>query len=157
MTVLNPINQSGATPVQDFGGARLKNVADPTGTQDAMTQHTATSTAGGIPRVYRQNTVQTNVWEYENSVVVASGTVTFNLTTDGTSTGTAIFSTAVFTESINITIFDATNSYVYSAPTVAGNRKTITFTVNKVGLSLGIIVFVSAANGTTVNLTVKGN
>lgn len=136
---------------------QIKNIVNPIDPQDAMTMDTASSTAGGIPRVYRSNVQQTSVWEYLGSTTVSGGNAVFNLTTDGTSTGPAIFPTAVFTESINITIFDTTNSYIYGAPTIGTGNKTITFVVNRIGLSLGIIVFTAAANGITVKLSVKGN
>lgn len=110
-----------------------------------------------IPRIIRNASIQNNVWECETHANVASGTVTFNLTTDGTSTGPAIFPNAVFTESINLMISDTGNTYNYGVGTIGTGNKTITFTVNKVGLSLAVLVWISAANGVTVYLTVKGN
>lgn len=142
---------------QDMGGAEMINVADPINAQDVMNLETASATAAAIPRVYWENTQMTGVWEYYNNVVVASGVVTFNLTKDGTPTGTALFPNNVFKESINLTLFDASNSYVYSVPTIGTGNKTITFTVNKVALSLGLLNFTSAANGATVYLSLKGN
>lgn len=134
---------------------QLKNVIDPVDNQDAMTKNTATTTVGTIPRVNLNGVVQSSVWECARSATVSSGTVIFNLTTDNTSGGTAIFAT-IFKESANFWVDDATNQYQLGGYTISANKKTLTLTVNKVGLSLGILVFTSAANGVPVNMTIKG-
>jgi len=142
--------------MQNMGGAQISNIADPVNPQDAMTMNTANTTATGIPRYYKSGVKKTSVWMYDTSGTVSNGTVVFYLTDDGTVNGNAIF-TNIYSESIQIFAPSATDSFVMSFA-IAGNKKSITVTVNRLGTVIaGLIQFISAANGTTVYLQVKGD
>ena len=146
-----------ANITQDMGGAQMINIADPINAQDAMTMNSANNTASGIPRLWNNGVSKTTVKEFCGSSTVSSGSVTFNLTTDGTSTGPAIFSN-VYQESTNLWINDASNQYQFGGYSLSGNKKTLTFTINKLGTVIaGLIQFISAANGVTVYLQIKGD
>lgn len=139
-----------------MGGAQIQNIADPVNNQDAMTMNSAMNTAAGLPRVWVSGVHKSSVWEYYASATVSTGTAVFYITDDGTSGGNAVFAN-IYTASINLLIHDSNDLYNYSSVTVAGNKKSITVTVNQIALSLGVIVFTAAANGTTVYLQVKGD
>lgn len=109
------------------------------------------------PQTWVNGVKKTYVKEYLASVTVSGGTATFYLTDDGTSGGNAIF-TNVYTESMNMFVQDVTNSYMFGNISVAGNKKSLTVTVNKLGTVLiGVIQLISAANGTVVYLQLKGD
>lgn len=110
-----------------------------------------------LPRIYQSGVRKTNVIQIVRSAVVASGIATFYLTDNNLVSGNALFSSAVFKESANFWIDDSTSQYQMGGYTLSADRKTLTLTVNKIGLSLGIIIFTSAANGTTINLSILGN
>lgn len=134
-----------------------KNLVDPVDAQDAMTMNTAQTTVAGIPRVWVNGVHKSSVWEYYSSAAVSSGNVVFNLTDDGTSSGSAVF-TNVYLESLNLIIYSATIQYQFSNPTVSANKKTLTVTVGAIGtVILGIVQFIAAANGITVYAQVKGD
>lgn len=88
------------------------------------------------------------------TAAVATGTVTFNLTDDNTSTGNALF-TNVYTDSaqpvaVGISVF-------FGSPTLAANRKTISFPVTQVTTVLGLVTIQTAANGTACRLMIMGD
>lgn len=134
---------------------QIKDIVDPTDAQDAMTQNQATATAANIPRFNDNGVTKSSVIDIARSAVVSGGSVTFNLTTDNTPTGTALCTT-VFKESMNWWVDDSVNQYQLGNYSLSADKKTLTLTVNKIGLSLGVLVFTSAANGITVNMTIKG-
>lgn len=108
------------------------------------------------PTLWKSGVNKSNFIEYISSAVVASGTVSFNLTDDGLSSGNVIFTT-VFKESANFWIEDSQNQYQYSGYSLSENKKVLTVTINRLGsVLLGIVQFISAANGVTVYLTIKG-
>jgi len=108
--------------------------------------------------VTRVNSVlKSNCKEYHTSGTVSGGTVTFYLTDDGTSGGTAIF-TNIYKDSAKFWVDDALIQYQFGNYTVSGDNKSITVTINKLGtVLLGIIQFVSSADGFTVYLSIKGD
>jgi hypothetical protein len=171
MTYINPTDTSTGVLTQDFGNAKLKNVADPTDQYDGMNNNQAQIAIASLPRYYKSGTRKNNVWMYDTSATVSSGTATFWLTTNGTSTGTAVL-TNIYTESANFTVFDGSNLYNYSNFTIAADKKSLTVTVNKqaftsssglINLLGGVlnfltgVVFNSAANGTVIYLQIKGD
>lgn len=83
------------------------------------------------------------------------GLAVFQLTTDGTSSGTAIFNNIY---GINVDINASDSAYGYSWATTNANR-TLTVTVVKPGtlLGLGLIPYVAAANGVSISARVFGN
>lgn len=108
-------------------------------------------------QVWKTGTRKYTAIQYVSSATVASGAVTFYITDDGTASGNAVF-TNVYKESANFWVEDSSNQYQYSGFTVAANKKSITVTVGKLGsVLLGIIQFLTAANGTTVYLTIMGD
>lgn len=114
-------------------------------------------------QIYDGTTLRNNGISYVSSATVSSGVAVFQLTTDGTSTGTAIFPNSVLTKSASPTPNDATAVFGYSW-VFTNSNKTLTVTVNKstptgVIALLGISILgapVAAANGTVVNITLLG-
>ncbi len=121
--------------------------------------------------IYRQGTLKTAAKEYLDSAVVSGGTVTFPLTLDHTSTGTAIF-TNVYKESANFRVDDNAAAYQFGGFTLSANKKTLTMTATKLGTTsanallnlIGGVVsvvtgitFTAAPNGVVVHLSIKGD
>lgn len=112
-----------------------------------------------IPTVqaYEGTTQRLNSFPIFKSVTVASGVAIFNLTNDGTSTGTALFPNGVITDSVNVTVSDATASYQMSWA-FSNSNKTLTVTANKLTTAniLTGILGQSSANGAVVKLQAWG-
>lgn len=110
-----------------------------------------------IPKIYFGTALQSSPKLYTNSATVASGVAVFQLTNDGTSTGTALFPGGPQTSSLNAFVSDATASYQVSA-VWSNSNKTLTITCNKLTTAniLTGILGQSQANGVVVNLTVFG-
>lgn len=142
----------------DHINGKWTNEPDPIDSSDVMTQAAAQSTAGGIPRVWKNGVQLTTVKEYWSTAVVASGVARFYLTDDHTGSGIAIFGTHVYKESMNFYIEDASNQYQFSNITIDVNRKYVDITIGRLGtVLLGILQFIAAANGLTVYLQLKGD
>lgn len=121
--------------------------------------HTATlASLGSPPKVYFGSTLQTLPIMYTKSATVASGVAVFYLTTDGTSTGTALFPTGPNMDSINAFVSDATASYQMSYA-LTNSNKTLTVTANKLTTAniLTGILGQASANGAIVRVTLFGN
>lgn len=116
-----------------------------------------------VDQVYDGTTLRSNAVWYVSSATVTSGIAVFQLTTDGTSTGTSVFPNGVLLKSVSPTPNDATAVFGYSW-LFSNSNKTLTVTVNKssptgVIALLGINILgspVAAANGTVVNISVVG-
>lgn len=128
----------------------------------------AYSSLTGVPSIpvvqaYDGTTQRLGAFPVFGSASVATGVATFYLTADGTSTGTALFPNSVITNSVSVTPNDAISLYGFSW-VFSNSNKTLTVTVNKSSATgvialLGINILgapISAANGTTVKLTVWG-
>lgn len=96
---------------------------------------------------------------YTNTGSTTSGTVVFYLTSDKTSTGTALFPTTV--SYLKAEVNDANSGYNYSyALTNANKTLTVTVKVASGVTLLGISVLaapVSVANGTSVSILALGS
>lgn len=103
-------------------------------------------------------TVRSGVFPVFKSATVASGVAVFHLTADGLSTGTALFASGPFAESINVIVNDATASYQYGW-VLSNSNKTLTVTCNKFTTAniLSGILGQAAANAAVVTLQVWGN
>src|SRR6188508_3060165 len=105
-----------------------------------------------------QGTTQRNgAFPIFKTVTVSSGTAVFHLTDDGLSTGNALFTNGVITESINAFVSDATASFQMGYA-FSNSNKTLTITVNKLTTAniLTGILGQTAANGSVVTLQVWG-
>lgn len=148
---------------------QIKDLVDATDNTDGITAEQATVTYQGT-----NNTITKQILakEYCGSVTVSGGTATYYLTTDGTSTGTALFSNNVFKSTANFWVDDANNSFVYGGYTVSNSNRTLVVSISRLSASssnalinlLGAvtsfltgIVFTGAANGTVVHLRIRGN
>ena len=103
-------------------------------------------------------TQRLNAFQYTSSAVAASGTVAFNLTTNGLSGGTAIFPTGPIANSVQMMVNDATAAYQLSGIWSNGN-KTFTITVNKLSSVINLLTGVlgqTPGNGATVYFSVWG-
>lgn len=95
---------------------------------------------------------------YQSFTVTTAGTAVFQLTADGTSTGTALFPTEVFTDSVQPIVNDATSSYQFSWA-LTNSNKTLTVTINKLttaNILTGILGQAAAPVGTVVKVMVEG-
>lgn len=94
---------------------------------------------------------------YASKAVTSSGSAVFYITDDGTASGNAVF-TNIFADSINIVIYGNAATYQPFTPTVSGDKKSITISVNQVtNISVLSLLFVAASNGIDVRLWVMGN
>jgi len=104
--------------------------------------------------------------EFSTSAVSTSGQFVFNLTADGTSTGTAIFASSVIIGTANLVILDpAGGSYREGSYTLSSDKKTLTVTVKKetfpivsvVGINvLSSSTWAAIPSGVTGYISVKG-
>lgn len=87
----------------------------------------------------------------------SSGQVVFNLTNDGTNTGTALIANPI-TNAVNVTINSVANVYS-SSYAWSNSNKTLTVSLVQTGslLGLGLIPFVSASTNIPVSIQVVGN
>lgn len=86
-----------------------------------------------------------------------SGVVTFYITSDGTAQGTAVFNN-VYADSISVAVYGSTANYQPYLPTVSGDNKSITVTINQATtVLLGAIQLVSAASSIDCRLYVLGD
>lgn len=106
---------------------------------------------------YEGTTQRTSSFPIFKSVTVASGVAVFNLTSDGTAGGTALFPNAVIQDSVNVSVSDATASYQMGWAFTNSN-KTLTVTTNKLTTAniLTGILGQATGNGSVVKLTVWG-
>lgn len=105
----------------------------------------------GLPVVKDGATTLSNAAVITNSATVASGVATFYLTSDATSSGTALCPTGIDFRKAEIS--DASNSYNFSYA-LTNSNKTLTITSNLVTVILGTLGVTTAANGKSVNLMV---
>lgn len=116
-----------------------------------------TSATSAPPKAYQGTTLRTSVFPIFKSATVSGGVAIFYLTSDGTSTGTALFPNGIIEESINLFVSDSAASY-QMAYTLTNSNKTLSVTTNKLGTAnilTGILGQV-AGNGATVRLQVWG-
>lgn len=86
----------------------------------------------------------------------ASGVATIYLTSDGTSSGNAVFS-SIYLDGIVAMPVGSTSNYQVTSVTVAGDKKSITVAVNQLGsVALGLVNVTSAASGVEVKAIVMG-
>lgn len=127
-----------------------------------ITEHAAytadtTVLATAQRKAWVSGVLKLNSFVYYSKATTTSGTVTFYLTNDGTSSGTAVFNN-IYADSIAISPYGASAVYQISAPIIAGNKKSITATVNQVtSVLVGLLQITSATNGVTCNLLVLGD
>lgn len=110
-----------------------------------------------IDKIYEGTSLRTGAVGIFKTATVSSGTAVFNLTSDGTSTGTSLFPTGVIMDSVNATVNDATASY-QMAWAFSNSNKTLTVTANKLSTAnilTGVLGQV-AANTAVVKLSVWG-
>lgn len=89
-------------------------------------------------------------------VTNASGIATLYITGDGTSTGTAVFST-VYEDGILAMPIGATSNYQVLGIVLSGDKKSIAVSVNQLGsVILGLVNVTSAAAGVEVRAVVVG-
>lgn len=86
----------------------------------------------------------------------ASGIATVYLTDDGTSSGSAVFS-SMYADGIVAMPVGSSSNYQVTAVNVAGDKKSISVTVNQLGsVVLGLVNVTSAASGVEVKAIVMG-
>lgn len=88
---------------------------------------------------------------------ISSGSVTFNVTDDGTASGNAIFNN-IYLPSIDPKAFGTSKLFAYGTPTASADKKTITVSVKQItAVVIGLLDFVNATNGITVYTLVIGD
>lgn len=91
------------------------------------------------------------------STAGGSGNVTFYITSDGTSSGTAVFSN-VYADSVLIVPYGSSGNYQAFNPSVSGDKKSITASISQATNVLGVLTYnSSAANGIDCRLYVMGD
>lgn len=127
-----------------------------------VTAHAAYTADVGILALARRKAwvkgvLKQDSFVYFSSAVTASGTITFYITSDGTSSGTAVF-TNVYVDSITVSPYGASAIYQVSNIVVAGDKKSITATVNQVtSVLVGLLQVTGASNGIACNMLVLGD
>lgn len=130
----------------------------PTGTTSQVVL--GNGTIGSLPssaKAYEGTNLRSGAFSVIKSATVSSGSAVFNLTVDGLSTGAALFPNGIITDSVNVTVSDATASY-QMAWAFSNSNKTLTVTANKLTTSniLTGILGQAAANSAVVKLQVWG-
>ena len=152
-----PIGLTGATGPQ--GPIGLTGATGPIGSTGATGATGAAGTNGTNATIdaYEGTTQRVHSFPIFKSATVASGTVVFNLTSDGTSTGTALFPNGTIADSVNLTVNDATAAYQMSW-VFSNSNKTLTVTANKLTTAnlLTGILGQTQANSAVVKLQVWG-
>jgi len=109
-------------------------------------------------KVYAGTALKANPILYTSMGTVSGGSVVFNLTNDGLSTGTPLFPNGPIVGSLNAFVSDAAASYQMAA-TWSNSNKTVTITANKLTTSniLTGVLGQAAANSAVVYMNVWGN
>lgn len=120
----------------------------------------AYSDLSGVPvidKIYEGTSLRSGAVGIFKSATVSSGVAVFNLTTDGTSTGAALFPNGVIADSISTIVNDATASYQMSWA-FSNSNKTLTVTANKLSTAniLTGVLGQAAANSAVVKLSIWG-
>lgn len=132
----------------------------PTGTTAQYVRGDGTLATLPVPTTaYAGTTAKTGSFRvYQSFTITTAGTAVFQLTADGTSTGTALFPTEAFTDSVQPIVNDATASYQLGWA-FSNSNKTLTVTVNKLSTAnilTGVLGQAAAPAGTIVKLAVEG-
>lgn len=129
----------------------------PSGTTSQYVRGDGTLATTPVIQAYEGTTQRTGTFPIFKSVTVSGGTAVFNLTSDGTSGGTALFPNGVIADSVNATVSDATASYQMSWA-FSNSNKTLTVTANKLTTAniLTGVLGQATANGSVVKLSVWG-
>lgn len=105
-----------------------------------------------------------DIIEWIDTTTISSGSATFYLTLDHTSTGTALCS-SIFSGGVRADAIDSTATYPKGAVTVATNLKSVSIPFTKLttngivvaGITvIGSISYATAPNGVTVSATIIG-
>lgn len=104
------------------------------------------------------NNRSNSFWITANATVGATSAV-YQLTSDGTSTGTALCTNGVIVGSVQPVARDATLPYSYGTPVVSNSNRTLTIPVNKSSgiltvLSLSVLGAPVVATGSSVDMAV---
>lgn len=94
---------------------------------------------------------------YFSTAVTSGGIVTFYITDSGLIGGGPVYS-SIYVDSITISPYGSAALYQVSGITVAGDRKSISATVNQVtSVLVGLLQVTGASNGISCNLLVLGD
>lgn len=136
--------------------ATLLNRANHTGAQAESTVTNLTTDLANKAQLYSGGTLKTNTKAISKHATVSGGIAVFYLTDNELVGGNALCANAVWDDSINVYVNDATASFQWSEA-VTNSNKTLTVTINKLttaNILTGILGQSSAPNGTVVRLTV---
>lgn len=124
-----------------------------------LTAHSAyqgdVAVSGIIGKLQTSAGIVYGAWPYPFTATTnSSGIATVYLTNDGTSGGTAAFTT-IYTQSVSPVPLGSTSNYQIVSSVISG--KTLTITVNQLGsVVLGLVNVTSAAAGVIVQGTIWG-
>lgn len=157
-------------PQDQFPGDATKiPIADMTNNPDmsadrankVVTEHAAygadVTVAGTVGKIQTPSGAVFGVFAYPNKATTnASGVATIYLTSDGTASGSAVFST-VYEDGIIAMPVGTTSNYQVTGIVLAGNKKSIAVSVNQLGsVVLGLVNVTTAAAGVEVRAIVLG-
>ena len=115
-----------------------------------------TSIRANRRKAYVNGAMVNGIIPYLAKATVTSGSATLWLTTDGTSTGDAVFTT-IYPEGIVINAYGSGNNYQVYNVVISGDLKKVTCSVNQMaGAILGLVNVTTAANGIDVRGIVLG-
>lgn len=112
-----------------------------------------------VTYAYEETTKRTNAFWVSSNATVGATSAVYQLTSDGTSTGTALCPNGVILGSAQPVARDATLPYSYGVPVISNSNKTLTIPVNKSSgiltvLTLSVLGAPVAATGSSVDVVV---
>lgn len=94
---------------------------------------------------------------YVAKATSTSGSATFYITNNGTSSGSAVFNN-VYSDSIAVIVYGGSGNYQTYAPTVSDDKKSVTVSISQTTTILGVLTFNgTAAAGLDCRLYVMGD
>jgi len=130
---------------------QFKDLADGTDLTDA-------ATIAQVPTWYVNNIASKGKKIYKGYATTSGGTAVFNLTLEGTSNGTAIFSTVDTDRGLMWAPDETTASVLISFASLSANKKVLTLNVSELStVLLGIIQISAASNGRKIRVEVVGD
>ena len=146
-------NDLSGAPTPIPGPAGATGPTGPSGTNGTN----GTNGTDATVKFYEGTNLRSGAIGISKSATVSSGVAVFHLTSDGLSTGTALFPNGVIVDSVNAFVSDATASYQMSYA-FSNSNKTLTVTANKLTTAniLTGLLGQTQANGSVVKVTVWG-
>lgn len=121
--------------------------------------------SGKMRKTYINGTLKNNLLDWTDSTTTSSGQAIFYITSDRTSSGTAM-ATNLYADSIQVNYIDNSGVYATGVPVISTDKKSITIPINKQSFTgvtllstniLGSVAQIAIPNGVTVKMQVLGD